>query len=55
MNRGDIVLVNVPFVGSAGTKVRPALIVQNDILSATLNETIIAAITSNLANIHQPH
>lgn len=55
MNRGDVVLVYVPNVGSPGGKVRPALIVQRDSLNSTINETIIAAITSNLSNVHQSH
>ena len=55
VSRGDIVLIAVPYVGSPGIKVRPALVVQNDALNRTLNETIIAAITSNLSNAHQPH
>ena len=55
MNRGDVVLVQVPFVGAAGTKLRPALVVQSDRLNGMIRETIIAAITSNLSNVHQPH
>lgn len=55
LSRGDIVLIGVPYVGSPGAKVRPALVVQNDALNRTLNETIIAAITSNLSHVHQPH
>lgn len=55
MKRGDVVLVQVPFVGAAGAKVRPALIVQCDLLHGLIRETIIAAITSNLSNVHQPH
>lgn len=55
MKRGDIVLVQVPFVGTVGAKLRPALVVQADSLNGQLRETIIAAITSNLSNVHQPH
>jgi mRNA interferase MazF len=55
MKRGDVVLVDVPYVGSPGAKVRPALVVQNDALNKVLKETVIAAITSNTANAHQPH
>src|SRR5688572_27737216 len=55
MNRGDVVLVQVPFVGTPGAKLRPALIVQCDRLNGRIRETIIAAITSNLANVRQPH
>src|SRR5262249_37287188 len=53
--RGDVVLVQVPFVGAPGAKLRPALIVQCDPLHGMIRETIIAAISSNLSNVHQPH
>jgi mRNA-degrading endonuclease toxin of MazEF toxin-antitoxin module len=55
MKRGDIVLVHVPFVGSAGGKIRPAVVVQNDALNAVIQETVIAEITSNLSNTAKPH
>jgi mRNA interferase MazF len=55
MKRGDIVLVQVPFVGASGAKLRPGLVVQCDPLNNMIRETIIAAITSNLSNVHQPH
>lgn len=55
MKRGDVVLVQVPFVGAPGAKLRPALIVQCDPLHGMIRETIIAAISSNLSNVHQPH
>jgi mRNA-degrading endonuclease toxin of MazEF toxin-antitoxin module len=35
MKRGDVVLVNVPYVGLSGAKVRPALVIQNDSLNNT--------------------
>lgn len=53
LSRGDIVLIEVPYVGSPGAKVRPALVVQSDALNMMLNETIIAAITSNLSHVRQ--
>ena len=53
--RGDVILAQVAFVGTSGAKVRPGLVVQADYLNATLNETVIATITSNTANSHQPH
>jgi len=54
IQRGDVILAYVPNVGSAGGKVRPALIVQSDHNNARLNETIIAAITSNTSRVHEP-
>lgn len=54
VSRGDVVLLFVPNVGSAGGTVRPALVVQSDHNNSRLAETIIAAITSNLARTHEP-
>ncbi len=53
VKRGDAILAFVPNVGSPGGKVRPALIVQSDHNNARLNETIIAAITSNTTRVHE--
>lgn len=53
LSRGDVVLIYVPNVGSPGGKVRPALIVQSDHNNARLNETIIAAITSNTSRVRE--
>lgn len=55
MKRGDVILVHLPFVGSSGGKIRPALVVQSDSLNTILRETIIAEITSNLAHAGKPH
>jgi mRNA interferase MazF len=55
MKRGDVVLANLPFIGASGSKVRPALVVQDDGLNHVIRETIIAEITSNLAHVSQPH
>ena len=54
VKRGDVILAYVPNIGSPGGKVRPALIVQADHNNARLNETNIAAITSNIARVHEP-
>jgi mRNA-degrading endonuclease toxin of MazEF toxin-antitoxin module len=51
--RGDVILAYVANVGSAGGKVRPALVVQSDHNNSRLNETIIAAITSNISRVHE--
>ena len=53
VTRGDVILTYVANVGSAGGKVRPALGVQSDHNNARLNETIIAAITSNLSRVQE--
>ncbi len=54
MKRGDVVIVDVAFVGAPGSKRRPALVVQNDDLNSAIRETIIAAITSNRSHVHLP-
>lgn len=54
VSRGDVILAFVPNVGSPGGKVRPALVVQSDHNNARLNETIIAAIASNISRVHEP-
>lgn len=54
LKRGDVILTYVPNVGSPGGKLRPALVVQSDHNNVRLNETIIAAITSNTSHVHEP-
>jgi mRNA interferase MazF len=46
MRRGDVVLVDWPFSGGGASKIRPALIVQNDRDNQRLTNTIVAMITS---------
>ncbi len=41
-------------MASLAAKVRPALVVQSNYNNARLNETIIAAITSNISRVHEP-
>ncbi len=53
VKRGDVILTFVPNVGSPGGKLRPAVIVQADHNNARLNETIIAAVTSNMSRVHE--
>src|SRR5690349_5778057 len=45
MKRGDVVLVDFPFASGGGSKVRPALVVQNDRNNALLQDTIVVPIT----------
>ena len=54
VNRGDVILTYVANVGNPGGKVRPALVVQSDHNNARLNETIVAAITSNVSRVQEP-
>lgn len=54
MNRGDVVLVDWPFSGGQGARVRPALVVQNDTDNQRLKNTIIAMITSQTRRAGEP-
>jgi mRNA interferase MazF len=46
VSRGEVVLLLIAFVSGTGSKVRPAVVVQNDGLNTRLNSTIVAVITS---------
>jgi mRNA interferase MazF len=48
MKRGDVVIADFPFQDVAGSKIRPAVIVQNDVANQGLGNTILAMITGNL-------
>jgi mRNA interferase MazF len=54
VNRGDVVLLNAPFVTRPGSKVRPMLVVQSDRNTAHIRNTILAAITTNVSRTHEP-
>lgn len=43
--RGNVVLVDYPFSDRTGSKVRPALVVQSDVLNQRIDDTILAAIS----------
>lgn len=45
VQRGDVVLVDYPFSDRSGSKVRPALVVQNDAYNQWIDDTILAAIS----------
>ena len=52
--RGDIVLAFYPFATGRGASRRPALVVQSDRYNASIQNTIVAQITSNLARAQDP-
>src|SRR5947199_10228731 len=54
MKRGDVVLADFPFQDVPGSKVRPAVVVQNDADNQVLANTILAMITGNLADAGRP-
>jgi mRNA interferase MazF len=48
IRRGDIVVVDFPFADTRQSKVRPALVVQNDRDNQKIRKIVIAMITGNL-------
>jgi mRNA interferase MazF len=50
MQRGDVVLADFPFQDIPGSKVRPAVVVQNDADNQVLANTVLVMITGNLAD-----
>ena len=46
VKRGDVVLLDYPFASGGSSKVRPALVVQNDLDNGRLLNTIVVMITS---------
>ena len=54
MKRDDVVLLDYPYADGSGSKVRPALIVQNDGDNQRLTNTIVALITKNVSRVHEP-
>ncbi len=46
VKRGDVVLLPIAFVSGQGSKVRPAVVLQNDRLNTILSSTMIAIVTS---------
>lgn len=52
MKRGDVVLIDFPFSDRTGSKLRPALVVQDDDVTAARDDVLLAAIsrTQRFAN-----
>ena len=46
LKRGDVVLIPITFVSGPGMKVRPAVVVQSNILNQKLQSVMVAIITS---------
>jgi mRNA interferase MazF len=53
MRRGEVVLVDWPYSDQTGKKLRPAIVVQNDLLNGLIDDTILVQITSTKHGI--PH
>lgn len=54
LRRGDVVLVAFPFSDGTGSKLRPALVVQNDRNNRRLSNVILAAITTTVHRRNEP-
>jgi mRNA interferase MazF len=52
--RGDIILADLPYTDRSGSKVRPALVVQNDRNNARLDDVILAMITRTTSRSTEP-
>jgi mRNA interferase MazF len=52
--RGDVVMVDFPFTDTGQSKVRPALVVQNDRDNQKIRKTVIVLITGNLRRKGDP-
>ncbi len=50
INRGEIILAELPFSDGSGSKVRPALVVQCDSNNRRLQDVIVAIITRTTKN-----
>jgi mRNA-degrading endonuclease toxin of MazEF toxin-antitoxin module len=46
--RGDVVIVQFPFVGGGQGKTRPAVVVQCDRLNRQIHNTLVAMVTGNI-------
>jgi mRNA interferase MazF len=52
--RGDVVIIDFPFTDTGQSKIRPAVVVQNDRDNQKIRKTVIAMITGNLRRIGDP-
>jgi mRNA interferase MazF len=53
-NRGEVVLVDIPFSGAEGYKRRPAVVISVDAFNLAGIKLIVAAITSNVSPPFRP-
>jgi len=54
VRRGDVVLIDAPFVTRPGSKIRPMLVVQTDVNNARMANTIVVTISTNLSRSREP-
>jgi len=53
-SRGDVVILNAPFITRPGSKLRPMLVIQNDRNNSRMANTILATITTNISRAAEP-
>lgn len=53
MNRGEVLIVDFPYTDGSASKIRPALVVQNDSDNTCLKDTIVAMITGNISRVDE--
>lgn len=53
IKRGDVVLIDAPFITRPGSKIRPMLVVQNDTNNARMANTIVANCTDHALSMAQ--
>src|SRR5437764_14639273 len=54
MNRGDVILVRFPHPSGLRGKKRPAVVVQSDAYTGTINTLVVAEVTKNLEMAGDP-
>jgi mRNA interferase MazF len=54
IKRGDVVIIDWPFSSGAGSKPRPAVVVQNDRDNGRLTNTIVVMVTSRIHRAGEP-
>jgi mRNA interferase MazF len=54
IRRGDVIIVDFPFTDTGQSKVRPAVVVQNDRDNQRVRKTVIAMVTGNLRRRNEP-
>lgn len=54
IRRGDVVIVDLPFTDVSQSKVRPAVVVQNDLDNQRIRKTVVALVTGNLRRQNDP-
>lgn len=54
VSRGDVILARFPHASGGRGKKRPVVVVQDDVYNARLRHAVVAQLTTNLAEQHDP-